>query len=63
MGQTMLEGCEMECQKIGIQQKQRSRSDVYFSNMGAQLPEFTYDEAAHLRRSKATVVKNNEFLM
>lgn len=39
----MLESCEMECQKIGIETRIRNRSEVYFSNMGAQLPEFAHN--------------------
>jgi hypothetical protein len=59
MGQVMLESCEMECQRIGGQTKIRNRSEVYFSNMGAQLPEFTHNESENWMKSRSSVHRNN----
>jgi hypothetical protein len=59
----MLESCEMECQRIeGDVRVSRNKSEVYFSNLSTQLPEFAHD-CEDLAKSKASQMRNNEFLL
>lgn len=44
MGQVMLESCEMQCQNINPNNKLKNKSEIYFNNMAAELPEFTHSD-------------------
>lgn len=59
----MLESCEMQCQKINPNNKIKNKSEIYFNNMGAELPEFTHGDPQDLMKSKASLLRNNEFLI
>lgn len=59
MGQVMLESCEMQCQNINPNNKLKNKSEIYFNNMGAELPEFTQADPQDLMKSKASLLRNN----
>lgn len=59
----MLESCEMQCQNINPNNKLKNKSEIYFNNMAAELPEFTHSDPQDLMKSKASLLRNNEFLI
>jgi hypothetical protein len=53
----------MQCQRIEAETRaSRNKSEVYFSSLAAELPEYG-QEGEDLAKSKASQMRNNEFLL